>query len=507
LVTLLGNYRLIAELGHGGMGQVFLALMEGPARFAKLAVIKRLREHLLEDHEFVSMLLEEARITSRLSHPNVVQLLEVGTAGEEHFLVMEYLEGESFSRLRRRAQNRKVELDANGQLAVIADALSGLHYAHELADYDGTPLDVVHRDFTPSNVFITCAGHVKVVDFGIARAAGRANETRQGIVKGKIRYMAPEQATGHAVDRRADLFAAAIMIWEAAAGRRFWDCADEDIGLRLVAGRYERSPRAVNPNVHPAIDQLCRRALEPDPNDRIATAAEMRLVLEQVLGDGLPAARRAMGQRVSELFAREREKIRACIDAEARAAAGPANELPGRLSKVASSLTPLVVGEALPSAKRRPSSLKPPRSTAPAPAPEESDAAATVVRVSSEAGVTVAPTRSSFPSDAGAIRRSGAMRTAVLGAVTALLVVGGVLMWALLDAQEATANAERSARTAVVTAAKGFTSTAAASAAPPQASRDAARARVQTYATAWQRHPPIPPPRPTNSDKAGKPTR
>src|SRR5689334_20820764 len=125
------------------MGQVFLAMMEGPARFAKLAVVKRLRDHLLEDREFVGMLLDEARITARLNHPNVVQLIEVGTDGEEHFLVMEYLEGESFGRLRRRANNRGSPLEPYLEFAVISEALAGLHYAHDLTDYDGTPLSVV----------------------------------------------------------------------------------------------------------------------------------------------------------------------------------------------------------------------------------------------------------------------------------------------------------------------------------------------------------------------------
>ena len=152
------------------------------------------------------------------------------------------------------------------QYLVLLDTLAGLHHAHELADYDGTPLQIVHRDVTPHNVFVTYEGQVKVVDFGIAKAVGRASETRQGVVKGKVRYMAPEQAIGQPVDRRADVFSVGVMLWEAATGRRLWkDMDDLNIVQALVGGNVKSSPREVDPAVPEEIDRICRKALASQP--------------------------------------------------------------------------------------------------------------------------------------------------------------------------------------------------------------------------------------------------
>src|SRR5689334_3257328 len=188
----LGKYRLIAELGHGGMAEVYLAVVRGPAGFNKLVVVKQIRPQLAEDPEFLAMFLDEARLAARLSHPNVVQTNEVGQEGERHFLAMEYLDGQPLSRINQRL-GPKGGLPLVMHLRVIADLLGGLHYAHELSDYDGTPLGVVHRDVTPHNIFITYDGVVKVVDFGIAKARDALTLTKVGIIKGKIAYMAPEQ--------------------------------------------------------------------------------------------------------------------------------------------------------------------------------------------------------------------------------------------------------------------------------------------------------------------------
>ena len=179
----LGKYQLVAELGRGGMADVFLAVARGKVGlgFTKLVVIKRLREHLANDADFVAMLVDEARIAARLNHPNVVQMLEIDEVDGEYFLAMEYLDGQPF----RRILQRKADMPGftkTIQYTIIADVLAGLHHAHELTDYDGTPLNVVHRDATPHNVFVTYDGSVKVVDFGIAKAVGRASETRHGII-------------------------------------------------------------------------------------------------------------------------------------------------------------------------------------------------------------------------------------------------------------------------------------------------------------------------------------
>lgn len=346
-----GKYRLIAELGHGGMADVFLAVVAGPvgSGFSKLTVIKRLRQNLAEEPEFVEMLVDEARISARLNHPNVVQTNEVGSVGQMYFLAMEYLDGQPFHRIQHRAVQyaQKAALAAQSNLAatvvegeapvasaasiliptdpfprecqyvVLLDSLAGLHHAHELADYDGSPLQIVHRDVTPHNIFVTYEGQVKVVDFGIAKAVGRASETRQGIVKGKVRYMAPEQAIGQPVDRRADIFSVGIMLWEAATGKRMWkDMDDLNIVQALVGGNVKCSPRSVDPNVPEEIDRICVKALAHKREDRYATAEEFRLDIEQYLADSrkLVTARRKLGAAVTALFDDKRTEIKAVIE-------------------------------------------------------------------------------------------------------------------------------------------------------------------------------------------------
>jgi serine/threonine-protein kinase len=320
-----GKYTLIAEIGQGGMADVFLAVAAGPAGsgFSKLSVIKRLRRSLAEDPEFIRMLVDEARIAARLNHPNVVQTNEVGNVGSEYFMAMEYLEGQPLHRIQSRSSQaardgRKGFPDAM-QYVVIADALAGLHHAHELKDYDGTPLQIVHRDVTPHNIFVTYEGQVKVVDFGIAKAVGRASETQVGVVKGKIRYMAPEQALGGELDRRADLFSVGIILWEVVAGKRFWgQSVDGQILQELAMGQFPSSVRDLKPDVPEALDQIVQRALAWRPEDRFPTAAAFRNELERFLADSgqLFEARRDLGGTVATLFQDRRAELSRVIDTQ-----------------------------------------------------------------------------------------------------------------------------------------------------------------------------------------------
>src|SRR5580698_5191926 len=231
----LRKYRLIAEIGRGGMADVFLAVAQGPAGFNKLVVIKRARLELEQDPDFLSMFLDEARLAARLNHPNVVQTHEVGQEGDRYFIAMEYLDGQPLNRIRARAG---ASFATDMQVRVLTDTLAGLHHAHELCDFDGTALGVVHRDATPQNVFVTYDGQVKVVDFGIAKAIDSSSETRTGTVKGKVTYMAPEQAKGERVDCRADIFAVGVMLWEGIAGRRMWKGVPElTVVHELIGGK------------------------------------------------------------------------------------------------------------------------------------------------------------------------------------------------------------------------------------------------------------------------------
>jgi serine/threonine protein kinase len=214
----IGKYELVTLLGEGGMSRVYLAVSRGPVGVSKLVVVKQLRPEMAFDAEFVTMFIDEARIAARLSHPNVVQTYEVVEEGGQYLLAMEYLEGRTLAEILHRAGRANMPLEEH--LWILTQVLAGLHYAHELADYDGQALSVVHRDVSPSNVFVTYNGEVKLVDFGIAKAAGAISATQQGTVKGKLGYSAPEQFMSQPVDARADVFSAGVMLWEAAAFRR-----------------------------------------------------------------------------------------------------------------------------------------------------------------------------------------------------------------------------------------------------------------------------------------------
>ncbi|AKV03780.1 Serine/threonine protein kinase PrkC, regulator of stationary phase [Labilithrix luteola] len=317
VVTRLGRYRLIAELGRGGMANVFLAVTEGAGgvQFNKLVVIKRLREHVAEDPEFVTMLIDEGRIAARLNHPNVVQTLEVGREGGELFLAMEYLDGQALHRILTRGRET---FPLAMHLAVLTDVLVGIHDAHELKDFDGTPLNIVHRDVTPHNVFVTYNGQVKVVDFGIAKAEGRASETRSGTVKGKILYMAPEQARSLVLDRRADIFSVGVMLYEACIRGRMWQgMADADVVRALQNRTFPRSPRELAPDTHPELDRICRRALAAERTERYETAEEFAADLDAFMSAHLPRpSNRELGAWLSTLYQDRREVTRKLIEAQ-----------------------------------------------------------------------------------------------------------------------------------------------------------------------------------------------
>lgn len=315
-----GKYRLIAALGHGGMADVFLAVADGiqGSGFSKLHVIKRLRPNLAEDRGFVGMLMDEARLAARLNHPNVVQTHEVGVEDGQYFIAMEYIEGQPFNRLLARTADQTVPF-RELQYRILVDVLAGVHHAHELKDYDGTPLGTVHRDVTPHNVLVTYEGQVKLVDFGIAKAERRACQTEDGAVKGKVRYMAPEQLRGDNVDRTCDIFAIGVMLWEATTGRRFWgEMRDVEIVGALLHGLYEPSPQKVVRDVPDAIDAICRKALAVDPKERWASAAEFQCALEEYLltSGQFRQLRNDLGPFVTQLFEVEREKTRADIEAQ-----------------------------------------------------------------------------------------------------------------------------------------------------------------------------------------------
>lgn len=309
----LDRYRVIAQLGRGGMADVYLAAANGPAGFSKLLVMKVLPPSLARDEQFLSMFRDEARLAARLNHPNIVQTYEVGESEGRHFIAMEYLEGQPLSRVEQVLHERE-SLSVAMAMRIVMDALAGVHYAHELPDFDGQPLGVVHRDLTPHNIFVTYEGQVKVVDFGIAKALDSSTETKVGTVKGKVSYMAPEQARGEVVTRSADIFSMGVILWELLAGRRLWQgLADIAVVGRLMQGDIP-DIATIRPDLPASIAEITMRALHPDPQKRQASALVFQRELETAF-DALkyryPARR--LGETLREEFQEERAQSKMVV--------------------------------------------------------------------------------------------------------------------------------------------------------------------------------------------------
>jgi serine/threonine protein kinase len=314
----LGRYRLIATLGQGGMGAIRLAVAGGFAGFRKLFVLKILKEQLACDEKFVEMFMHEATLAARLSHPNVVQTLEAGQLDGRYFLVMEFLDGQPFSEVMRRAESDQADSLAL-RLQMLCDALTGLHYAHELTDYDGRALHLVHRDVSPANVFVTYDGQVKLLDFGIAKAHD-SEETRPGQFKGKVGYAAPEQFRGQPADRRVDVFAAGVVLWETIALRHLvrGKSARAIVEARL-AGTEPRIGQVVE-EVDPLLAAICDRAMHNDPEQRYPTADALRRALQDYLiAGGESVSTGALKQWMRSKFASERATMHRLIDQQLRA--------------------------------------------------------------------------------------------------------------------------------------------------------------------------------------------
>ncbi len=307
-VRRIGEYDLLASLGRGGAGEVSLALRRGPHDFRKLVVIKLLHAHFQEDPEAVEMFLDEARLAGRLDHPGIVQTHEVGVSGDRHFMVMSYLEGLGLDRLLAELGKRGRRMPESLAAWITAEVLGALHYAHELADHDGTPLQVVHRDVSPSNVFLCWDGSVKLLDFGIAKAAIRRANTDSGIIKGKWSYIAPEHATGEGTDRRADVWSAGVVLWEMLTGRRLFPNLNDVTTLQaLVAGELP-DLHEFAPEVSAPVAEVVDGALQHDPDTRFGSAEAMAEQLRTHLADlSRPVRREDLAELLGDLFEGERE--------------------------------------------------------------------------------------------------------------------------------------------------------------------------------------------------------
>jgi serine/threonine protein kinase len=277
---LIGRYALFGEIASGGMATVHFGRLVGPVGFSRTVAIKRLHPQFAKDPEFVSMFLDEARLASRIQHPNVVTTLDVVAMPNEVFLVMEYVQGESLSRLVKNTSKAGERMLAGQVVSIMSGMLHGLHAAHEAKSERREPLNIVHRDVSPQNVLVGIDGVARVLDFGVAKAAMRVGSTRDNQMKGKLSYMSPEQLNGKAVDRRTDIFAAAVVLWETLVGKRLFEGADAgEIFAKVLASEIP-DPKSLVPSVPSALNTVVMKGLERNPDRRFQTAREFAIALE-----------------------------------------------------------------------------------------------------------------------------------------------------------------------------------------------------------------------------------
>ena len=437
-----GRYLLQERVATGGMAEVFRALYRPAPGVEKTVALKRVLPHLGRDEEFLTLFRQEAALGARLSHANVVQLLDVGEVSGEIFLALEFVNGRNLRQILRRCADRRTVVPIALALYMVSEAAKGLGYAHTLRDAKGTSLGIVHRDVSPANLLVSFEGEVKVADFGIARAVAYASTTNIGVVRGKASYMSPEQARGLALDGRSDLFALGAVLWELVTGRRlFIGDTETEISTKLVDGVIAR-PSQHAPGVPEQVDEVVMKALDRDPDARFPDAVAFSRALATVLARlGPPIAGADIAMWMRGLFREEIEH------AEQAAAAAAGEDPPSSTNRsvVASAPVPSPYAEdvdndvqPLPLEERRKLfDLPPARATSPVQAPTFG---AAVVPLRKAVSVSVDDEPLELERDAGlakvdkAVTRihldgrtaplAGAMRLGVVGLVSFVLLFG-----------------------------------------------------------------------------------
>lgn len=275
-----GKYELLAHLATGGMAEIYLARMDGSDGFSKLVVVKRLLADLAKDKDYVQMFLDEARINARLNHSNIVQVLELGEVDGQYFIAMEYVSGLSIAQIGKLSTQRLGEVPQNIACGIMLQSCAGLHHAHETKLSDTDTLGIIHRDVSPQNLLLTYEGFVKVVDFGIAKAEGRETKTQAGMVKGKFSYMSPEQCTGQKVDRRTDIFALGVILFELCTSRRLFKRATPIETYEAIQKGEVPDPCSVSQAVSRQVADVILKALARNRDDRYPSAEAMQEALE-----------------------------------------------------------------------------------------------------------------------------------------------------------------------------------------------------------------------------------
>jgi serine/threonine-protein kinase len=315
-----GDFELIERVAAGGMGEVFLARQHTIADVERYLAIKRMLPELSRDEEAVQMFLDEARLASRLVHQNVVQIFDLGSSDDRYYLAMEFLEGRDMKRIMGRLSSFRWPLPFAFAAKIVSEAAKGLHYAHELVDNEGLNLKVIHRDISPQNIFVTVHGTIKVLDFGIAKARSQLVKTRDGIMKGKVAYIAPERIVGQAGDRRVDIFSLGVVLWELTIGKRlFKRTGDVKTLMAIVANEVPR-PTQMTAEVPEKLEEIILRCLEPNPDERYPTCRDLQDDLETFMASaGYVVTPRRLGHLISMLFEDEPTTIRELVSREGEA--------------------------------------------------------------------------------------------------------------------------------------------------------------------------------------------
>jgi serine/threonine-protein kinase len=318
--TRLGRYELLLAIAKGGMARVWAARQHGQRGFSKTVAIKTILPHLAEEAEFERMFLDEARLAAQIHHPNVCEIYELGEEGKVLYLAMEWVNGESLVHILR-SSGKMAPMEPRLCARIIADACAGLHAAHQLTDDMGKAMGVVHRDISPHNILVSADGNIKVADFGVAKALGQMHSaTQAGQVKGKIAYMSPEQIAGSGADRRVDVFAMGVVLYEATTGRRpFTGEGDPQVMHAIIQGQFTPPSRIIR-GYPPELEQIVLMAMAHDPARRYPTAERMRIALEEWLARSGPLVTQSnvgqfVQQRVGNVLDRRRDRIRAAANA------------------------------------------------------------------------------------------------------------------------------------------------------------------------------------------------
>lgn len=299
-----GQYELVAPLAVGGMAELFLARPAGSQGASGLVVVKRILPSLAKNKEFVSMFLQEARVVARLNHPGIAQILELGKVGDSYFIAMEYVRGDDFRNVVRQAKAEGRSLTAPLVCRMIIGASEGLHFAHTATDENESPLKIVHRDVSPQNLLLTFDADVKLIDFGVAKAADSGQKTRTGVLKGKYAYMSPEQVEGKVLDARSDVFALGVVMYELITQTRLFKRRGGPATLRAVDECRVPRPSQHNPALDPALEAIILRTLARDREARIQSAAELASELDTYLATHrLPGSRSHLRQFIQEIYA------------------------------------------------------------------------------------------------------------------------------------------------------------------------------------------------------------